>query len=82
MTVLSTMPRRVLLLETDERSGLVAALADACADQGVSLEMTTGPGHVLITFAAEGAVLASVTESLKAVSGVTSVQPYTVATSA
>jgi hypothetical protein len=79
MTTLSTAPRRVVLLETDERSGLVAALADTCAAQGVSLEITTGPGHVLITFSVEDNALTSVTDALKSVPGVISVQPYTVA---
>jgi hypothetical protein len=41
-----TAPRRVMLLETDERAGLVAALTLACANAGVSLEITTGQGHV------------------------------------
>ncbi len=45
-----TALRRVVLLETDERAGLVAALAAACAAQDVSLDIVTGPGHVLITF--------------------------------
>lgn len=72
-------PRRVLLLETDERSGLVAALAAACAAQDVSLEIVTGPGHVLLTFAAADATLAALEPSLRAIGGVLDVRPYTVA---
>ena len=71
--------RRVLLLETDERAGLVAALAAACAAQDVSLEIVTGPGHVLITFSVEDTALDSLIPRLEAVPGVVSVQPYRVA---
>lgn len=71
--------RRVLLLETDERAGLVASLAAACAARNVSLEITTGPGHVLITFAASSDTLAALITDLKQVPGVQDVQPYTVA---
>ena len=70
--------RRVLLLETDERAGLVAALAAACAGQEVSLDIVTGPGHVLITFDAGDATLARLLPDLRGVGGVTSVVPYTV----
>lgn len=71
--------RRVLLLETDERAGLVASLAAACAARNVSLEITTGPGHVLITFATDSDTLAVVAADLNQVPGVQNVQPYTVA---
>jgi hypothetical protein len=78
--MLSSSPtRRVLLLETDERAGLVAGLTSACAAQGISLEMVTGPGHVLITFAAEDAALAALLPRLQAVPGVVGVHPYVVA---
>lgn len=73
------LPRRVLLLETDERSGLVAALAAACAAQDVSLELVTGPGHVLLSFAADDTVAERLLSSLRAVGGVLALQPYTVA---
>ena len=73
------LPRRVLLLETDERAGLVAALADACAAQGVSLEMVTGPGHVLLSFAADDLTAERLLPSLRAIGGVLDLQPYTVA---
>jgi hypothetical protein len=75
----STIIRRVLLLETDERAGLVAGLAAACAAQDVSLEIVTGPGHVLITFAADDEGLVRLLPRLQAVPGVVSVQPYVVA---
>lgn len=71
--------RRVLLLETDERAGLVAGLAAACAAQDVSLEIVTGPGHVLITFAAADDTLAALLPALEAVPGVISLRPYAVA---
>ena len=71
-------PRRVVLLETDERAGLVAALAAACAAQDVSLDIVTGPGHVLITFDTDDAALAALLPKLKAVGGVVGVTPYTV----
>lgn len=72
-------PRRVLLLETDERAGLVAGLAAACASQKVSLEIVTGPGHVLITFAAAESTLDTLLSSLQHVPGVLGLHPYTVA---
>lgn len=78
MTVADIAARRVLLLETDERAGLVATLAAACAAQNVSLDIVTGPGHVLITFDAEDATLARLLPDLREVGGVTSVVPYTV----
>ncbi len=71
--------RRVLLLETDERAGLVAAIAAACASQSVSLDIATGPGHVLLTFAAPDDVLYSLTHTLSQIGGVADVFPYQVA---
>jgi hypothetical protein len=70
--------RRVVLLETDERAGLVAALAAACATQDVSLDIVTGPGHVLITFDTEEVTLAALLPKLEAVGGVVTATPYTV----
>lgn len=72
--------RRVLLLETDERPGLVASLAAVCAARDVSLEITTGPEHVLMTFVASDARVAALAEGLRNVPGVTGVSPYSVAT--
>jgi len=71
-------PRRVVLLETDERAGLVAALAAACAAQDVSLDIVTGPGHVLITFDTDDAALAALLPALESVGGVVSATHYTV----
>ncbi|HEX5322900.1 MAG TPA: hypothetical protein VFW40_03880 [Capsulimonadaceae bacterium] len=71
--------RRVVLLETDERAGLVAALADACAERAVSLEISTGPGHVLITFAAGDPQAQDTLKALRSVPGVSSAHAYTVA---
>ncbi|MEO7714871.1 MAG: hypothetical protein ABIY70_01605 [Capsulimonas sp.] len=79
-TQTNTEKRRVLLLETDERPGLVAALAAECAAQNVSLEITTGPEHVLITFTADDARVDSLTVALRNVPGVTGVSPYRVFT--
>lgn len=73
-----TTLRRVVLLETDERAGLVAALSAACAAQGVSLDIVTGPGHVLVTFDSDDATLELLLPQLRAVGGVISVMPYTV----
>jgi hypothetical protein len=73
--------RRVVLLETDERAGLVAALAAACAAQAVSLDIVTGPGHVLITFDTDDATLALLLPELQDVAGVISAAPYTVLSS-
>lgn len=70
--------RRVVLLETDERAGLVAALSDACAAEDVSLEIVTGQGHVLITFGADESTLGRVRASLEAVPGVIRVHAYAV----
>ncbi len=74
-----SLPRRVVLLETDERAGLVAALAAACAAQSVSLELVTGPGHVLLSFAADEPTSERLLPSLRAIGGVLALQPYTVA---
>ena len=74
--------RRVVLLETDERSGLVAALADACAEREVSLEISTGPGHVLITFSATDSSADETLAALRAVAGVSAAHAYTVSTNA
>ena len=73
--------RRVVLLETDERAGLVAAVTLVCADAGVSLEIATGPGHVLLTFTAEEATVAGVRAAFAAVPGVRQVHLYRVALS-
>jgi hypothetical protein len=70
----------VFLLETDERAGLVASLAAACAARDVSLDITTGPGHVLLTFEATDRQVDALLADLAAVGGVTSVRPYVVAT--
>ncbi len=70
--------RRVVLLETDERAGLVAALAAVCAAQDVSLDIVTGPGHVLITFDTDAPTLEALLPKLEAVGGVVSATPYTV----
>jgi hypothetical protein len=69
-TPLAGATRRVVLLETDERAGLVAALAAVCAAQNVSLDIVTGPGHVLITFDTEEATLEALLPKLQAVGGV------------
>jgi hypothetical protein len=71
--------RRVVLLETDERAGLVASLAAACAAQGVSLEITTGPGHVVITFEADAATADHLWPALRQVPGVQGLHAYAVA---
>lgn len=71
--------RRVLLLETDERPGLVAAIAACCSENGVSLEITTGPGHVLVTFEAADDAVGRLQGALAGVDGVTTVHPYRVA---
>lgn len=71
--------RRVLLLETDERAGLVANLAAACAARDVSLEITTGPSHVLITCTADQPTLDALVPALQSVPGVVSLRPYAVA---
>ena len=71
-------PRRVVLLETDERAGLVAALSACCAAQSVSLDIVTGPGHVLITFDTDEATLETLLPTLQSVGGVVAATPYTV----
>ena len=70
--------RRVVLLQTDERAGLVAALAALCAAEDVSLDLVTGPGHVLITFDTDDATLAALLPKLSSVGGVVGTTPYTV----
>ena len=77
-TEVPPQPRRVVLLETDERAGLVAALSAVCATQDVSLDIVTGPGHVLITFDTNDATLARLMPELQDVDGVISAAPYTV----
>lgn len=72
------LPRRVVLLETDERAGLVAALSAACAARDVSLDLVTGPGHVLVTFDTDDATLADLLPALGSIGGVISATPYTV----
>jgi hypothetical protein len=66
-------------LETDERAGLAAALTSACASHGVSLEISTGPGHVLLTFEADNDTTNIAVEALKHVEGVANVHSYRVA---
>ena len=73
-----TLSRRVVLLETDERAGLVAELAVVCAAEGISLEITTGPGHVLLTFAAAETTVESLRSALETVPGVARVHAYRV----
>lgn len=70
--------RRVVLLETDERAGLVAGLTAACASQAVSLDIVTGPGHVLITFDTDDVTLGRLLPALRGVEGVVTATPYTV----
>ena len=72
------LSRRVVLLQTDERAGLVAALAAACAEREVSLDIVTGPGHVLVTFDTDDATLNLLLRELQAVGGVVEATPYTV----
>ena len=73
------LERRVVLLETDERAGLVAAVATACAARDVSMEISTGPGHVLIMFSADAETTAATVEALECVPGVAGVHAYRVA---
>jgi len=70
--------RRVLMLDTDERSGLVASLALACHKLGVSLEITTGHNHILLTFPADQQTTDSVVAALRLVPGVNNIHPYNV----
>lgn len=72
------LPRRVVLLQTDERAGLVAALSAACAARNVSLDIVTGPGHVLVTFDTDDATLERLLPEFQSVDGVVSATPYTV----
>ena len=74
----SRQTRRFLMLKTDERSGLVATLALACHELGVSLEITTGHNHILLTFNADQATTDSVVVALEKVPGVEEVHPYQV----
>ena len=77
---LETLPasRRVVLLETDERAGLVAALSARCSARSVSLEIVTGPGHVLITFDTDTPTLDLLLLDLRSVGGVVAATPYSV----
>ena len=70
--------RRVVLLQTDERAGLVTALTAACAARDVSLDIVTGPGHVLVTFDTDDTTLDFLLPELQAVGGVVEATPYTV----
>jgi hypothetical protein len=70
----------VILLETDERAGLVAAIAAACHERNVSLEITTGLSHVLLTFEADGSTTDEAVSALNGVPGVSGVHPYVVMT--
>ena len=79
MTTTIESTRRVILLDTDERAGLVASIANTCADKGVSLEIATGPGHVIISFAADDATLESLVKTLGSIEGVNEIHPYAVA---
>ena len=72
------LSRRVVLLQTDERAGLVATLAAACAAREVSLDIVTGPGHVLVTFDTDDATLERLLPEFQSVAGVVSATPYTV----
>jgi hypothetical protein len=74
----ATLFRRVVLLETDERAGLVAALTLACANASVSLDITTGTGHVLLTFSADTETVARVQTALASVPGVRHIHLYQV----
>ncbi|MDR3707954.1 MAG: hypothetical protein P4L33_06620 [Capsulimonadaceae bacterium] len=73
------MQRRVVLLKTDERAGLVADLAEVCRQKSVSLEISTGPGHVLLSFVADDDVNKAAKAALESITGVQSVHDYTVA---
>lgn len=73
-----TLLRRVVLLQTDERAGLVAALSAACAARDVSLDIVTGPGHVLVTFDTDDETLEHLLPEMRAVSGVVEATPYSV----
>jgi hypothetical protein len=66
-------------LETDERAGLAAALTSVCTTCGVSIEISTGPGHVLLTFEADEDTTGIAIDVLKQVAGVADVHAYSVA---
>ncbi len=72
------LTRRVVLLETDERAGLVAELTVVCAAHGISLEITTGPAHILVTFAADDSTVETLQPRLEAVPGVERIRIYQV----
>jgi len=78
MTIDRQAARRVVLLQTDERAGLVAAIADACAERGISLDIATGPGHVLISIAMEETGLEPLLAAFRAIPGVASAYSYVV----
>lgn len=80
MTTSETL-RHVLLLRTDERAGLVAAIARSCADRNISLEITTGPGHVLITATTSQDSIDALRTDFLAIPGVEDVHTYEVAAS-
>jgi hypothetical protein len=73
------MERRVVLLKTSERAGLVAELSAVCQANGVSIEISTGPGHVMITFEASADATRQTCDALKTVSGIHGVFDYAVA---
>jgi hypothetical protein len=78
MTMDRQATRRVVLLQTDERAGLVAAIADACAERGVSLEIATGPDHVLISATIDDDGVEPLLDAFRAIPGVESAHPYAV----
>ena len=70
--------RRVVLLDTDERSGLVASIANACSERKVSLEIATGPGHVIVSFAADDSTVDALVSAFSGIGGVSEVHAYEV----
>lgn len=78
LTLDKAHPRRVMLLNTDERAGLVASLAAKCAERAVSLEISTGPGHVVLTFQADDSTVENLNTSLAGIDGVVNVKTYSV----
>lgn len=74
----SSSPRRVMLLNTDERAGLVASLAAKCAEKAVSLEISTGPGHVVLTFQSNEQTVEDLNSSLSEIDGVVDIKTYSV----
>jgi len=78
LTLEKGQPRRVMLLNTDERAGLVASLAAKCAERAVSLEISTGPGHVVLTFQADESTVENLNASLAGIDGVVNVTTYSV----